>query len=84
MTSSVKIAAHCAPDKVVLALVFDNTTGICSERHELEDGKEIEISVYDNKAVTTMEVLKADLVTPDTADPLDAETGEVVDGNGSH
>lgn len=62
MTSSVKVAAHCATDKVVLALVFDNMTGICTERHEIEDGKEIEITIYDNKAVTTMEILKADLV----------------------
>jgi hypothetical protein len=59
MTSSVKVAAHCANNKEVVVRVFNTETGVAIEEHVLQDGEATEIMIYDARAVTSNERVKA-------------------------
>lgn len=57
MTSSVKISAHCAPDKEVVILHYSNDLDIVE--YVLNDGDTKELHIYDSKSVETFERDKA-------------------------
>lgn len=52
MTSSVKVSAHCAPDKEVVFAVGEDVS-------ILQDGQTAEKSIYDQKYATAFERVKA-------------------------
>ena len=69
MTSSVKVAAHCASDKEVVVNVTNGDTVV--ETQILQDGESTEIMIYDNRAVSSFERLKeaAANIAGDVASP---------------
>jgi len=59
MTSSVKVSAHCATNKEVVARVVYIDSGEVLEEFVLQDGEVKEVMIYDNRAVTSHERVKA-------------------------
>lgn len=56
MTSSVKVAAHCAASKEVVVVVTNGNDVV--ETQILQDGESTEILIYDNRAVSSHERVK--------------------------
>jgi hypothetical protein len=58
MTSQVKVSAHCASNKEVAVKVFNVVTNETIEEFALQDGESREVTIYDDRAVTSYERVK--------------------------
>lgn len=56
MTSSVRVAAHCASNKEVVVTVTNGDVFV--EEQILQDGESTEILIYDARAVSSCERVK--------------------------
>lgn len=56
MTSSVRVAAHCASNKEVVVTVTNGDVFV--EEQILQDGESTEILIYDERAVSSHERVK--------------------------
>lgn len=56
MTSSVRVAAHCASNKEVIVTVTNGDVFV--EEQVLQDGESTEILIYDGRAVSSHERVK--------------------------
>ena len=73
MTSSVKVAAHCASNKEVVVTVTNGDAVV--ETQILQDGESTEIMIYDNRAVSSSERLKEEAAKVAQDEPVDPEVG---------
>lgn len=58
MTSTVRVLAHCSDDKEVVIIETDNVDPSINKRTIIQNGDTYETAIYDNRVVTTQEVLK--------------------------
>lgn len=58
MTSRVVISAHCTDDKEVVIIETDNVDPSINKRTLIQNGETYETAIYDQRVVTTQEVLK--------------------------
>jgi hypothetical protein len=58
MTSQVKVSAHCAANKEVVARVVNVVTNEQLEEVVLQDGESRDLLIYDDRAVITHERVK--------------------------
>lgn len=59
MTTSVKVAAHCASTKQVEVSIVNRVTGEVHEQFVLQDGEVADRVVYDDREIKVAEVVKA-------------------------
>lgn len=58
MTTSIRIQAHCSPDKEVIVEIVDKGTDKQVELIRLNDGDVADRCVFDDRELTVKEVLK--------------------------